>query len=102
MRAHGDEPAGRHSSPGNGRYQFPDEALAVWRHEPMVLEAYMFRSPSGGVWDYPYPEAQTLIEDMKNKFGAHRLMWEFGHAERGTVRHVQAVARLCEAVLPVS
>jgi predicted TIM-barrel fold metal-dependent hydrolase len=58
----------------NGRYQFPDEALAVWRHEPMVLEA-MFPITYGGVWDYPYPEAQVLIEDMKNLFGAHRLVW---------------------------
>jgi predicted TIM-barrel fold metal-dependent hydrolase len=58
----------------NGRYQFPDEALSVWRHEPMVLEA-MFPITYGGVWDYPYPEAQALIEDMKNLFGAGRLMW---------------------------
>lgn len=57
-----------------GRYQFPDEALAVWRHEPMVLEV-MFPITYGGVWDYPFPEAQALIEDMKNQFGADRLMW---------------------------
>jgi hypothetical protein len=24
----------------------------------------------------PYPEAQTLIEDMKDQFGAHRLIWD--------------------------
>jgi predicted TIM-barrel fold metal-dependent hydrolase len=58
----------------NGHYQFPDEALAVWRQEPMVLEV-MFPITYGGVWDYPYPEAQALIEDMKNLFGAHRLVW---------------------------
>lgn len=58
----------------NGRYEFPDEALAVWLHEPMVLEV-MFPITYGGVWDYPYPEAQGLIEDMKNRFGAHRLIW---------------------------
>ena len=75
-RAHGDEPCRSRSSPTQWpRYQFlPDEALAVWRHEPMVLEV-MFPITYGGVWDYPYPEAQTLIEDMKNTFGAHRLMW---------------------------
>ncbi len=58
----------------NGRYEFPDEALAVWRHEPMMLEV-MFPITYGGVWDYPYPEAQALIADMRDKLGAERLMW---------------------------
>lgn len=58
----------------NGHYEFPDEALAVWRHEPMVLEV-MFPITYGGIWDYPYPEAQTLIADMRDKFGADRLIW---------------------------
>ncbi len=29
----------------------------------------------GGIWDYPYPEAQTLIADMCNQLGSDRLIW---------------------------
>lgn len=58
----------------NGRYEFPDEVLAVYRHEPMVLEV-VFPITYGGVWDYPYPEAQALIESMRDQLGADRLVW---------------------------
>ena len=29
----------------------------------------------GGVWDYPYPEAQQLIRGMRDIFGASKLLW---------------------------
>jgi predicted TIM-barrel fold metal-dependent hydrolase len=58
----------------NGRYEFPEELLRVYRHEPLVLEV-VFPITYGGVWDYPYPEAQVLIEDMRNQLGADRLVW---------------------------
>ena len=58
----------------NGRYEFPDELLAVYRHEPSVLEV-MFPITYGGVWDYPYPEAQALIESLRDQLGAGRLVW---------------------------
>ena len=58
----------------NGRYEFPEELLRVYRHEPLVLEV-MFPITYGGIWDYPYPEAQTLIADMRNQLGADRLIW---------------------------
>ena len=29
----------------------------------------------GGVWDYPYPEAQALIRQMRDLFGARKLVW---------------------------
>lgn len=35
----------------------------------------MFPITYGGVWDYPYPEAQTLLQDMCTQFGSDRLMW---------------------------
>ena len=58
----------------NGRYEFPEELLAVYRHEPLVLEV-MFPITYGGVWDYPYSEAQSLIESMRDRLGAERLVW---------------------------
>jgi predicted TIM-barrel fold metal-dependent hydrolase len=57
-----------------GHYEFPPEALDVYRLESMVHEI-MFPITYGGVWDYPYPEAQVLIQDMRDKLGAERLMW---------------------------
>ncbi|UYN97452.1 MAG: amidohydrolase [Enhydrobacter sp.] len=57
-----------------GRYEFPDEVLRLYRREPMVLEV-VFPISYGGVWDYPYPEAQALIADMRDQLGADRLIW---------------------------
>ena len=51
-----------------GRYAFPEELLAVYRHEPLVLEV-MFPITYGGIWDYPYPEAQALIESLREADG---------------------------------
>ena len=58
----------------DGRYEFPEELLAVYRHECMVLEV-VFPITYGGVWDYPYPEAQELIESLRDQLGADRLIW---------------------------
>jgi predicted TIM-barrel fold metal-dependent hydrolase len=58
----------------DGRYDFPAELLAVYRHGPLVLEV-MFPITYGGVWDYPYPEAQALIESLRDQLGADRLVW---------------------------
>ena len=35
----------------------------------------MFPITWGGVWDYPYPEAQALIRGMRDRFGAGKLVW---------------------------
>ncbi len=58
----------------NGRYEFPDDLAAVYRHDRLMLEV-MFPITYGGVWDYPYPEAQALIESLRDQLGADRLMW---------------------------
>jgi predicted TIM-barrel fold metal-dependent hydrolase len=58
----------------NGRYEFPEPVLQVYRHEPLVLEV-VFPITYGGIWDYPYPEAQTLIADLRDQLGASRLVW---------------------------
>ena len=57
-----------------GRWEIPDEALAVYRRENLQLEV-MFPISWGGVWDYPYPEAQELIRGMRDLFGAAKLVW---------------------------
>src|SRR5437764_15495542 len=48
--------------------------LAAYRPDNLVIEI-MFPITWGGVWDYPYPEAQELIRQMRNLFGASRLVW---------------------------
>lgn len=58
----------------NGRYEFPDALAALYRHDRLALEV-MFPITYGGVWDYPYPEAQALIESLRDLLGADRLMW---------------------------
>lgn len=58
----------------SGRWQFPDEAMNVYRHENVLIEV-MFPITWGAKWEYPYPEAQVLIEDMQKKFGAAKLVW---------------------------
>ncbi|QQS12469.1 MAG: amidohydrolase [Rhodospirillales bacterium] len=58
----------------NGRYDFPTELRRLYRHEKLVLEV-VFPITYGGVWDYPYPEAQALIADMRDQLGADRLVW---------------------------
>jgi len=58
----------------SGRYEFPNEVRVVYRHEPLVLEV-MFPITYGGQWDYPYPEAQALIESLRDQLSADRLVW---------------------------
>ncbi len=58
----------------SGRWMFPDEVLRVYRRENLQLEL-MFPISWGGVWDYPYPEAQALIRGLRDSFGAAKLVW---------------------------
>jgi predicted TIM-barrel fold metal-dependent hydrolase len=58
----------------SGAWEFPEEVLAAYRHDHMLVEV-MFPITWGDKWDYPYPEAQRLIEDLRNKLGADRLVW---------------------------
>lgn len=57
-----------------GSWEIPEEALAVYRRDNLQLEV-MFPITWGGVWDYPYPEAQALIRGMRDLFGAGKLLW---------------------------
>lgn len=58
----------------DGTWEFPEEVMAAFRHDNLWLEV-MFPITWGSVWDYPYPEAQLLIKDMRDKFGADKLIW---------------------------
>ena len=57
-----------------GTWEFPDAALKTYRRENLMIEV-MFPISWGGVWDYPYPEAQALIREMRDRFGADKLVW---------------------------
>jgi hypothetical protein len=59
---------------GGGRWDFPAEVDRVYRREGTWLEV-MFPISWGGVWDYPYPEAQALLRDLRDRYGAEKLVW---------------------------
>jgi predicted TIM-barrel fold metal-dependent hydrolase len=59
---------------GSGRWDFPSEVLAAYKRDNLLIEI-MFPITWGGVWEYPYPEAQELIRGMRNLFGADKLLW---------------------------
>jgi len=57
-----------------GRWEFPPEVLAAYGRENLLIEI-MFPITWGGVWDYPYLEAQELIRHMRDLFSASKLVW---------------------------
>jgi len=58
----------------SGKWEFPPEVLAAYKRDNLLIEI-MFPITWGGVWDYPYPEAQELVRGMRDHFGAAKLMW---------------------------
>ena len=58
----------------SGRWDFPDEVIAAYRHPNLLIEV-MFPITWGGQWDYPYPQAQELIRGMRDRLGAGKLVW---------------------------
>ncbi|HKS61046.1 MAG TPA: amidohydrolase family protein, partial [Xanthobacteraceae bacterium] len=59
---------------GSGKWDFPPEVLAAYRRDNLLIEI-MFPITWGGVWEYPYPEAQELTRQMRDLFGASKLVW---------------------------
>jgi predicted TIM-barrel fold metal-dependent hydrolase len=57
-----------------GTWEIPEDAMATYRRDNLLLEI-MFPISWGGVWDYPYPEAQALIRELRDTFGAAKLVW---------------------------
>lgn len=58
----------------NGKWEFPEEVKKTYRRENLQLEI-TFPIIWGGIWDYPFPEAQALIQDLRDKYGAQKLIW---------------------------
>lgn len=58
----------------HGTWKFPDEVARTYARENLQVEI-MFPISWGGVWDYPYPEAQALIKDLRDRYGAGKLIW---------------------------
>jgi predicted TIM-barrel fold metal-dependent hydrolase len=58
----------------SGTWDFPPEVLAAYKRDNLLIEI-MFPITWGGVWEYPYPEAQVLIRQMHELFGASKLVW---------------------------
>ena len=86
-----------------GAWDFPPDVLATYMRENLQLEV-MFPITWGGVWDYPYPQAQALIRGMRDRFGAGKLIWgsDMPNVERFcTYRQcVDYVRRYCEFLTP--
>ena len=57
-----------------GSWDFPPDVLAAYKRDNLLIEI-MFPITWGGVWEYPYPEAQELIRQMRDLFGASKLVW---------------------------
>jgi predicted TIM-barrel fold metal-dependent hydrolase len=58
----------------SGKWEFPADVLAAYKRDNLLIEI-MFPITWGGVWDYPYPEAQELTSQMRDLFGAGKLVW---------------------------
>jgi predicted TIM-barrel fold metal-dependent hydrolase len=83
----------------NGRYVLPDEVERVYRRDNLSIEI-MYPISWGGAWDYPYPEAQALIRDLRDRFGAGKLVWgsDMPNVERFCTykQSVDYVRRYCD------
>jgi predicted TIM-barrel fold metal-dependent hydrolase len=80
-------------------YEFTPEMTALYKRDNVVMEV-MFPITYGGIWDYPYPEAQALVRDMRDKFGAEKLVWgsDMPNVERFCTykQSLDYVRRYCE------
>ena len=58
----------------SGQWEFPPDVLSIYKRDNLLIEV-MFPITWGGVWDYPYAEAQALIRGLRDTFGASKLVW---------------------------
>lgn len=58
----------------DGEWQFPEDVAKLYGRDNVQLEV-MFPITWGGTWEYPYPEAQALIRNLRDRFGAAKLIW---------------------------
>jgi predicted TIM-barrel fold metal-dependent hydrolase len=57
-----------------GRWHFSDIAERIYAADNVWLEL-CFPISWGGVWEYPFVEAQALIRDLRDRIGTERLVW---------------------------
>ena len=58
----------------NGKWEFPEPVARAYGRENLQLEV-CYPITMGGTWDYPYREAQPLIKDLRDRYGAQKLLW---------------------------
>ena len=58
----------------NGKVTIPEEVWKVLNSPNMLIEI-LIPIFQGAMWDYPYSEAQPIIQEYYNRFGAERLAW---------------------------
>jgi predicted TIM-barrel fold metal-dependent hydrolase len=57
-----------------GRWHFSEIAERIYTADNVWLEL-CFPISWGGIWEYPFVEAQALIRDLHGRIGAERLVW---------------------------
>jgi predicted TIM-barrel fold metal-dependent hydrolase len=57
-----------------GKWEFPESVDRAYWKDNLQLEI-MFPITWGWHWEYPFPEAQPLIRDLRDKYGAGKLIW---------------------------
>lgn len=59
----------------NGEVRFPKELIDIFK-KPNVFTEITYPIQVGPVgWDYPFPQAQRLVRQQYEEFGAHKLVW---------------------------
>jgi predicted TIM-barrel fold metal-dependent hydrolase len=58
----------------DGQWRFPDPVARTLARDNLQIEV-CFPIAWGGVWEYPYPEAQALIRGLRDRYGAGKLVW---------------------------
>lgn len=57
-----------------GRIVIPDEMVEVLKLPNVTLEI-LLATMQGGMWDYPYPEAQEIIKYFYDRLGGLKMVW---------------------------
>ena len=61
-------------SDDDGKLHLPDYLTDIMDLFPVYSEL-LFPLRRGGLWDYPYPQAHAVIEQLYQRFGPTRLLW---------------------------
>jgi predicted TIM-barrel fold metal-dependent hydrolase len=87
----------------SGRWELPDAVARTYRRDNLMLEL-TYPISWGGVWDYPYPEAQALIRGLRDLFGAAKLVWgsDMPNVERFCTyaQSLDYIRRYCDFLTP--